>query len=46
LGDFYYLSLKTWVWRRLFILEMPPSRHHYTFTDTSICSINNKHILV
>ena len=34
MGDFYFLNLKNWVWKRLFILEVPPSRNHHTLTDS------------
>ena len=30
LGDFYFLNTKTWVWKRLFLLESPPFRHSQT----------------
>ena len=35
LGDFYILNLKTFTWRRLFLVEAPPSRHHHTWTEIS-----------
>lgn len=32
-GDFYFLNMKTSMWKRLFITETPPSRHHHTMTQ-------------
>lgn len=34
-GDFYCLNLTNWAWKRLFLVELPPSRHHHTFTETN-----------
>jgi hypothetical protein len=34
MGDFSILNVRNWTWKKLLILEMPPSRHHFSFTDT------------
>ncbi|KAM3129326.1 hypothetical protein pb186bvf_018542 [Paramecium bursaria] len=31
--DFYVLNMQTFIWKRLFILEVPPNRHNHTLTD-------------
>ena len=33
LADFYILNVKSFNWKRLFLLEMPQSRHHHTISD-------------
>ncbi|KAL4473976.1 hypothetical protein ABPG72_000338 [Tetrahymena utriculariae] len=33
LGDFYFLNVKTMIWKRLFLLDSPPTRHSHTMTD-------------
>eukprot|EP01017_Pseudomicrothorax_dubius_P005932 TRINITY_DN1160_c0_g4_i4.p1 TRINITY_DN1160_c0_g4~~TRINITY_DN1160_c0_g4_i4.p1 ORF type:complete len:483 (-),score=75.17 TRINITY_DN1160_c0_g4_i4:354-1802(-) len=36
LGDFYVLNAKTWVWKKLFMLETPHFRHHHSINDMRI----------
>lgn len=33
LGDFYFLNVKNWSWKRLFLLESPPFRHSHTICE-------------
>lgn len=33
MSDFYILNLSNWNWKRLFLLDVPQSRHHHTMND-------------